>query len=128
MQFANTKSSIPDERIVRVRILGTGAADPTVQIGQKVSVTHTATGVYKFTFNDNNGTFVGLAGAPLFGATTPGDVKGQTCTRGAFTDPTATAAGFVSLSIWSSTFSADDLQATETLDVAFVFTENSEVA
>ncbi len=127
MQFDLSKSSVPDERIVRVRLLGTGAADPTVQIGQRVAVTHTATGVYKFTFGVGLGTFVSMQ-CPMFGAATPGDVKGQTATRSVFTDPTATALGFLSVSVWSSTFAADDLQATETLDLAFIFTENSEVA
>ena len=128
MQYSPGKTSLPDERIVRVRLLGTGAADPTVQVvGPRVTVTRTAAGVYKFVFNDGMGTFIGL-GAPRFGAATPGDVKGQTCTRGAYTDATATAAGFISISVWSSTFAADDLQATEFLDLSFIFSENSEVA
>lgn len=128
MQFNRTQSSIPGESILRVRLLGTGAADPTVVIGQRVTVTLTATGVYKFTFAEGLGTFVGLAGAPALSATTPGDVKGQTVTAGAYTAPTATALGFISLSVWSSAFAADNLQATENLDVGFIFTDNSEVA
>ncbi len=128
MQYSPGKTSVPDERTVRVRLVGTGAADPTVQIvGPRVTVTHTATGVYKITFNDGMGTFVGM-NAPMFGAVTPGDVKGQTCTRSAYTDATSTAAGFLSISVWNSSFAADDLQATEFLDLTFVFSENSEVA
>jgi hypothetical protein len=126
MQFDRVLSSVPDERHYRIRLLGTGAADPTVEVGQKVTVARTAAGVYKITFTDNPGNFIGM-GAPMFGAATPADVKGQTCTRGTYTAPTATASGFISVSVWSSTFSADDLQATEYLDLDIVFTENTEV-
>jgi len=97
-----------------------------MEIGQGVTVTRTAVGVFKIVFNEGQGTFVGM-GAPMFGAATPGDVKGQTCTRGTYTAPTATAAGFLSISIWSSSFAADELQTTEYLDLDFVFSQNSEV-
>lgn len=127
MQFDRMLSSIPDERHYRIRLLGTGAADPTVEIKQGVTVTRTASGVYKFVFNIGPGTFVGMA-APAFGAATPADVKGHTATRSTYTAPTATVAGFLTVSVWSSTFAADDLQATEYLDLDFIFTENTEVA
>jgi hypothetical protein len=126
MQMDKMLSSVPDERHIRVRLLGTGAADPTREIGQGVTITRTASGVYKIVFNEGQGTFVGM-GAPAFGAATAADVKGHTCTRGTYTSPTATAAGFLSISVWNSSFAADDLQATEYLDLDFVFSQNSEV-
>lgn len=121
------KSTIQDERHYRIRLLGTGAADPTVQFGP-VTVTHQATGVYRITFPKNPGTFIGLVGMPAFGAETPGDVKGQTCTRDTWTAPTASASGYLDVSVWSSAFAADDLQATEYLDLTIAFSESSEAA
>lgn len=120
MQHSPSLSSVPGERLYRIRLLGTGAADPTVELGQGVTVARTATGVYRITFNDGPGTFVGISGY-MFGAATPGDVKGQTLTRSTWTAPTSTADGFLSVSVWSSTFAADDLQATEYLDITVVF-------
>jgi hypothetical protein len=124
VQHYPSQSSVPSERLKVIRLLGTGAADPTVEIGQGVTVTRTASGVYKVVFNEGPGTFVGIRGY-VFGGSTPGDVKGQTLTRSTFTAPTATVDGFVSLSVWSSTFAADDLQATEYLDVTVAFSEVS---
>jgi len=118
MDFSPSRSSIHDERKYQIRILGTGAANPVTQVGQRVTITRTAVGVFKVAFLDHPGTFVRFGWA--FGATVPGDVKGQTCTRGAtVTD----AAGQLSISIstWSSAFAADELLATEFLDLEFVF-------
>lgn len=120
-----SRSTIPDERLYVIRLLGTGAADPTVEIGVGVTVTWQATGVYRITFTKSPGTFIGTRG-PMFGAATPGDVKGQTCTRDTWVAPTATASGYLDISVWSSGFAADDLQATEYLDLTIAFSENSE--
>lgn len=120
MQFYPSASSVPGEKLYAIRLLGTGAADPTTEIGQGVTVTRTATGVYRITFNDGPGTFVGIRGY-AFGAATPGDVKGQTLTRNTFVQPTSTADGYLEVSVWSSTFAADNLQATEYLDITIAF-------
>lgn len=121
-----SKSNVVDERVYRVRILGTGAADPTKQIGRGVSVTRTAEGVYKFTFANNPGTFVNFY--PGLGAATPSAVKGHTVTRDTPVAATATTNAYIELSVWDSTFAADDLDATEYLDVTFVYSTNSAVA
>jgi hypothetical protein len=63
----------------------------------------------------------------MFGGATAADVKGQTCTHDVYTAPTATAGGFLSISVWSSTFAADNLQATEYLDFTIAFSMNSEI-
>lgn len=120
MQHWPSQSSVPGERLYVLRLLGTGAADPTVEIGQGVTVTRTATGVYRVTFNEGPGTFVGIRGY-TFGAATPADVKGQTLTRGTLVAATATADAYLELSVWSSTFAADNLQTTEYLDVTIAF-------
>jgi len=54
------KSNLPEDRRFSVGITGTGAADPTKRYGNGITVTRTATGVYKFTLNKNNGYFKGF--------------------------------------------------------------------
>lgn len=126
-QYAFPKSNIPEENHYRLRLLGTGAAHPTKEIGQGMTVTRTAVGVFKIEFNDAPATFIGMA-SPAFGAATPADVKGHTATRSTYTAPTATARGFISISVWSATFAADELNATEYLDLDFVFAATSAVS
>lgn len=118
MQFNPSRTSVADERKYQIRLLGTGAANPVTQIGRGVVVTRTAVGVFKVAFTEHPGTFINYKWS--FGATTPGDVKGQTCTRGI---PVTDAAGQVSISVstWSSAFAADELLATEFLDLEFKF-------
>lgn len=120
------KSNVLDERMYRVRILGTGAANPTKQIGHGVTVTRTAEGVYKFTFANNPGTFINFY--PGLGAATPGDVKGHTVTRDTPVAATATTNAYIELSVWDGAAAADDLDADEYLDVTFVYSTNSAVA
>lgn len=123
MSFAPSRTSVDDERLHEYRLLGTGAADPTVELGPSGgTVTRQASGVYRFTSPAGAGTFVGVRGYML-GAATPGDVKGHTVTRDTYTVPTSTARGYLDVSVWNSSFAADDLQATEYLDITLVFSE-----
>ena len=124
MQFQTGKTNVHEERVVRLRLLGTGAADPTVEYGQNVTVARQAQGVHRITLADAHGKFICIGGY-IFGAATPGDVKGQTLTRDTFTDPTSTARGYIDIAIWSSTFAADDLQVTEYLDLSLVFADTN---
>ena len=57
-----------------VRLLGTGAADPTKQRGDGITATYVSTGKYRLTFAEHLGTFEGAWGqfgqaAPAAGAT-----------------------------------------------------------
>lgn len=108
-------------RLHHVRLLGTGAATPTKEIGQSVTVSRTAAGVYKLTWGtaQHPGTFLTMSYA--LGASTAADVKGQTLTRGLVIAATATAGLNISVSLWDSTFAADDLQTTEYIDLVFCF-------
>lgn len=65
-----TKTSIPEERLYPVRLLGNGTAAPTVEIGPGITVTRTSAGRYKLAFAKNPGTLVGLRGH-AFGAAAP---------------------------------------------------------
>ncbi len=117
MEFSPSRTSVHHERTYRIRLLGTGAADPTVELGQRVTVARQATGVYRITWAQGPGTFIGFACG--LGAATPGDVKGQTVTR----DTYDTTNLQLDIALWSSTFAADDLQATEYMDLHIVFAE-----
>lgn len=116
-------SNLTTDRRYLCGLTGTGAADPTKRYGDGITVTRTAAGVFKFTFSSHPGYFRGFSYG--LGATTPGDVKGHTVTRGEFTAATVSAAAFITLSLWSSTFAADELNALEYLDVQFIFSETS---
>lgn len=118
-QFFQPLASEPEVRNHHVRLLGTGAAAPTKQIGQGIAVTRTALGVYKLTWTDNPGTFIGAT--HMLGAETPGDVKGHTLTR-----DTYDATNFVlEVSLWDSVFAANDLAATEYIDLVVAFKATS---
>lgn len=123
MDHYPSKSTVPEERVTRIRLLGTGAAAPTIEVGQQITATLSATGVVKLTWAEHPGLFVGAS--YMFGAATPADVKGRTCTR----DTPDTTAGVFSMefSIWNSGFAADNLQATEFLDLTLVFSGTSEI-
>jgi hypothetical protein len=81
MLYSEPKTNIAEERLIRVRILGTGAANPTKEIGQGVTVTRTSEGLYRFSFNENPGTFVGIGGY-IFGALGRLPVVGDRVTAG----------------------------------------------
>lgn len=127
MDFSPSRTSIAEERLIRVGITGTGAADPTRRAGPGVAVTRTAQGVYRYTFADNPGTFVGLAGNPALGADTPSGVKGYSVTRDTYTSPASGADGYIELSVWDASNAAVDLAAAQYMDVTFVFAHQSTI-
>lgn len=120
MQFQTGKTCVHEERIIRIRLLGTGAADPTVEYGPNMTVLRQGVGVHRITLTEGRGTFIGIGGY-IFGAATPGDVKGQTLTRDTW-DATNRQ---LDIAIWNSSFAADDLQTTEYLDVSLVFADTN---
>ena len=118
MDMSQSKSSIHEERVHRIRLLGTGAANPTIEVGQRVTVTRTGVGVWRIDWLDHPGTFVNCG--YMGGALVASDVKGQTLTRGV---PVTSAAGVLSITFswWSSAFAADELLANEYIDLSVVF-------
>lgn len=114
--FNRTVSNVHQEVTHRVRLLGTGSA-PTVEFGPNITVTRTAAGVYKLTWAEFPGTFINFGWG--LGAATPSDVKGHTVTRDTF--DTTSGVGSLEVSLWNSSFAADDLQATEYMDLTIVF-------
>ena len=127
MDYCESKTSLLGERLIHVGITGAGTSAPTVRGGHGVTVTRTGTGVIKFSFVDNPGTFVGIRGY-MFGADTPGDVKGYTVTRDTYTAPSGSTKGFVEVSLWNSSFAAVDLgSGDEYLDITFAFSTLSRI-
>jgi hypothetical protein len=120
MQFQPSLSNVHYERVIRIRLLGTGAADPTVEFGPSMTVLRQGVGVHRITLAEARGTFIGIGGY-IFGAATPGDVKGQTLTRDTW-DATNRQ---LDIAIWSSVFAADELNATEYLDLTLVFADTN---
>ena len=119
----DTKTNVPSERIYRVRLLGSNGADPTKEFGPGVTVTRTSEGIYKFSFNDNPGEFIGIGGW-VFGDTTPGDVKAKYLTRDTYTAPSGSTAGYIECHVFESG-TLDDIEDTEYLDISFVFAAQS---
>lgn len=124
MNFAEGKSNISEERVVRVGLTGTGAADPTRRAGPGVTVTRTAVGVFRYTFADNPGTFVEIAGF-MFRADAPAAVKNYSLTGGAYVAPASGAKGYLEVSLWTGAGAATELAAAQYLDITFVFAAQS---
>lgn len=118
------KTSIPDERTYRIRILGVNNADPTEQLGQGVAVTRTGEGAYRVTFAESPGTFVGWSCS--FGAATPGDLKGYTAVRDTLTAQSGATLGYLDFVVYNSSFSAADLVGDQYADIAIVFSTNTD--
>jgi hypothetical protein len=123
MQFYPPKSSIPEERTYRIRILGVNGDHPTEQLGQGVTVTRTGEGAYLITWDENPGTFIGWA-PPGFGAATPGDLKGYTAVRDTFTAQSGATDASLAFVVYDSTFTAADLVADQYADLAITFSTN----
>jgi hypothetical protein len=121
MKFTDPKTSIAGERIYRVGITGTGAADATKRWGQGVTVTRQSAGVHRITFLENPGNFQGW-GADV-GATTMSAVKNYSWTRGDYTVSGSTY--YIDVTIWNGSGTATDLAAAQYMDMEFRFATTS---
>lgn len=109
------RSSIHEGELVATSIVGTGAANPTKSYGQLVTVTRTATGIYRYKFGEGLGTFI--AAVVQLGATTQSDLKGFSFVRGAYD----TTNKQIDIAIFNASVAAADLQALQYMDVLFLF-------
>lgn len=122
MQFYDPKTSLAGERIYRVGITGTGAANPTKRWGQGVTVTRSGAGVYVVTWAENPGNFQGW-GQDL-AADTPGNVKNYSVVRGAYSSTTRS----ITVNVFNGSGTATDLAALQYLDMEFRFAASSAAA
>lgn len=70
------RNTQPDTEAHVIRIQGAGAADPTVELGNGVTVTHEGTGQYRITWSDTPGNYRGAV-TGLQGST-PSALMGHT--------------------------------------------------
>lgn len=110
------KSPTGEVFLCHVRFVG-GTTAVTEVYGDGVTVTYVSTGLVDLTFAESQGTYIGLAGAPAFEATTSADVKGHTCVPGVYDATTRT----VRLSITNASEALHDLAALEWLSLALLF-------
>lgn len=123
MQHYEGRTSVPEERVTRIRLLGVNDANPTRQLGQGVTATRTGEGAYLITWADNPGTFIGWHYG--FGADTPADLKGYTAVR----DTYDSTAGVYTLPfvVYNSSFNAADLIAAQYIDITVAFAATTAV-
>jgi hypothetical protein len=113
-------SSEPESYTVKVRMTGTGAAAPTKNCGKDITITRTAAGVYKLTFGESPGAFVGIDGDALQ-ADTPGNVKNFSITWNVWNVTTKS----IELSLWNAAGAATDLAAAQYISAAISFKKTS---
>lgn len=110
----------PEKTDVPIRLLGTGANPPTIQQGKGFTISRTGVGDYKLTFLDHPGTYLNFT----YGleATTRSAMFGCTVV-GKYTAPTATARGFLEISLASGGTSpaARELAAAEFIHLVVNF-------
>lgn len=77
--------SLPSRRIDFVGILGTGASNPTKEVGEGVTVTRVSTGLYRFTFAEHVGTYEGAFTQFAKNTVAAGDGKNITVDHNSYT-------------------------------------------
>jgi hypothetical protein len=117
--FFPPKISHPNTRDHVFRLLGTGAAHPTVEVGPgECTITRIGVGVFRIVWASNPGTFIGWS--KDLGAATPADVKGHTVVRDTYDADNRR----LDFSLFNAAEAADELQATEYLDFTVRFAED----
>jgi len=109
------RAGAPDVVAHVIRLLGTGAANFTKQVGEGVTVVRSGTGAHTITWADNPGTYLGWS--PAFGAATPADLAGHTAVREVYVAATKSMA----FTIYNASFAAHDLEADEYIDLTIIF-------
>lgn len=98
-----------------VKLLGTGASAPTKQEGYGITVTRTGAGVYKLTWAENPGKYVGFV--PGLQAATPGDIAGHTVVA----DTYDTSTKSMEVCFFDGSNAAHDLAANEWIHLDITF-------
>ena len=116
------RATQPDVVRNLVRILGTGAANPTKVFGAGVTVTRVSDGRYRFVWGDAPGEYIGMV--PGFQATTPADVDGFTAVAGEYSASTKT----VDVYVYDDTPALANLAALNWLTLDFIFKRTGSTA
>jgi hypothetical protein len=120
--FNDSRTSVPQERTYRLRLLGANGAAPTIQEGTLCGITATRTGegAYELTWSatQNPGKLIGWHAT--FGAATPADCAGYTAVR----DTLNTTTRVLPFVVYNSSFAAADIIADQYLDITLVFSQS----
>lgn len=117
-QMNPLRTTVQEATDYSIRLLGTGAANPTKQEGEGVVVTRTGPGVFRVQFAENPFQFIGAFGNFLSNLMT--DVKGWTIVFGDY-DPVNYRIAF---SLFNSTFAAVELAATQRVCILLKFSRS----
>lgn len=117
-QFYPSLTTVQQERIYRIRLLGVNGANPTKQEGAGVTVTRTSEGLYKITWAKNPYQFISIKGT--FGSLTMDDLVDYTIVRGVYNATAFTLA----FSVYKQNGTVEDLVANQYLDIDVVFSES----
>jgi hypothetical protein len=98
-----------------VTMVGTGASAPTKVFGKGVTITRTGAGDYRLTWSENPGNYV--ATLHTLRAATESDNKGHTLVMGSYSTSNYT----LDLTLWDSGFNAEDLEASEWIELVVLF-------
>jgi hypothetical protein len=113
MDFYEPDTSEPGARYVEVRLLGTGAAVPTLERGQAIQIARTGVGTYTLTTNENLGKYMGNVLG--FDATTASGLAGFSAVL------TQTSQLVYTVSVFNGSNAAADLAAAQWLNLTLKF-------
>lgn len=111
MQWFDPKVSEAEERSVVVRFTGAGAADPTKNKGQGVTITWISTGLYELAFADAGIGIFESVDSPAWQATTAADLKNFSANFGDYNATTRK----LRVSVYNGSGSLADLTSTQKL-------------
>ncbi len=109
------RGSLPELQAHVVTMVGTGASAPTKVYGNGVTITRTGAGDYRLTWAENPGTYV--ATSATLRAATESDNKGHTIVMGSW----STSAWTLDLTLWDASDAAEDLEASEWIELVVWF-------
>lgn len=119
MDFTPSRSSQPETREVKVRMVGTGASAPTKLYGQGITISRLGVGNYRLTFAEAPGAFVNMSHG--LQAATPANLAGCTVVAVAW-DATNKR---LDITLYGSTFAVRELAANEWLSLNLTFQASS---
>lgn len=119
MQVSPVRSTVPETQMHIIRLLGTGASAPTLQVGYEVSVTRNGAGSYRLTWANNPGKYVSFAAS--FAAATPANMGGWAAT----VDSDTVSGLAIDVTTTDETNAAADLSAGEFVNLHFFFAQTT---
>lgn len=117
--FSPGRSSVHNERRYYIRLLGTGAAVPTIEFGPGITLARISTGLNRITWTPGPGTFVGFTYG--LGAATTGDVKNFSVIR----DTYDTTNHQLDVALYNASGTITDLAANCYMDLIVTFAEGT---